>query len=192
MGCVRLNPFDGPVKVYVKDIGETANTPVTDGVVDWDEWTDLGYKYQSDEGVQVEASSTIELVQPMGFTGGVKRAVTGEAVTVTVSIKKTSVENIARYGLPGATFTDRSEAEDPTVTTLGGAHCLAEFSLGLEGYSPDGGKVVMYFPRVTVSDSMSLQFRKGDTEAPFSFAALSDETANEGAQIFTLWDIPLT
>lgn len=192
MACTRLNPFDGPVKIYVREIEEANEAPVSGSTVTWTGWTDLGYRYQSDEGTTIEVSNTNEVVRPMGFTGGIMKLITAEDATVSVALKKTDFAKISRYLIPGATYTEGATPTDPAITTLGGARCLEPFELGIEGYDTTGGKLVAWFPRVTASDSASLQFRKGDTEAPYSFAALCDESADEGEQIFTMWAIPLT
>ncbi len=192
MACTRLNPFDGPVKIYVREIEAANEAPVDGSTVDWTGWTDLGYRYQSDEGTTIEVSNTNEVVRPMGFTGGIMKLVTAEDATVSVALKKTDFAKISRYLIPGATYTAGATSVDPSITTVGGARCLDPFELGIEGYDTTGGKLVAWFPRVTASDSASLQFRKGDTEAPYSFAALCDEDADEGEQIFTMWKIPLT
>lgn len=192
MACTRLNPFDGPVKIYVRDVETGNDAPVDGSTVSWTGWTDLGYRYQSSEGTSLELSNTNEVVRPMGFTGGIMKLVTAEDATVSVAIKKTDFESIAKYLIPGGTYTAGATPILPSTLTVGGARCLTAFELGLEGYDTTGGKVVAWFPRVTASDSATLQFRKGDTEAPYVFSALADESADEGEQIMSMWQIPLT
>lgn len=184
-----LNPFFGPVQIRVKTYA-SGNNPVTGNAASWTGWTALEYNYQNRDGLVMEYEGEMEDDVVAGYTAPVQSVIVGETLNINVQIKKATLEQVAKFGHPGATFDEgATPGTNPDLMTLGGRIFPAEFSVGLQGFAPSGQALVMFVPKMQAAASRSDTFKKGSTFVPFNWRALADTSEAAGSQLARFYEI---
>lgn len=186
-----LNPFNGPVKVYVKALPESGtNDPVTGNAIVFTSWTDLGYQYQSEDGVTVSIKTDVDEVKVMGFNTPIQRVIKGESATVSVKLLTASWEKIAAWGAVGMNRTAGVVGTGVNKITIGGKNYASEFSLAIDGVNDLGYQTCLYVPKVTADVDSNFNFKRGgDTSYEYKFNALASTALASGAQLLTIYEV---
>lgn len=182
--ATRLNPFLGPVKLYInKTLPVTC--PVATQAATWTGWTNLGWK--GEKGVNLDFKNKRADMKVEEFNAPVDAYLEEEGCTVSFSQKKVDVVDIAN-AISGATVT-AGTSDYTNMISGGGQSQIQFFSVGMQGFSPDGKPLVLWIPRATAGDSLKLAFVKGDSEMPVEFIAYADTTQAAGQQLWKLYEL---
>lgn len=135
-------------------------------------WVDLGYT----GGIQYAISNEHRHVEVDQSTIEVMSRVTKQDVTVELTLKQASVENI-KYALGFGTL---STSGSSGVLTVGNNPTLSEYTLGIEGPSPDedptAAQRIHFFRLVPVSEPEQVFSREEETVVVVKFKALKHST----------------
>lgn len=160
--------------LYIAPVG-TAMPVLT--VIPSGPWRSLG---ETEDGVTVSKTQSIEAFSSDQRTGNVKAVRTEEGVTIETNLKESTLENLA--DVINGTITDTA----PGAGTIGtrrlylhkGAD-VAEYALLFRGASPYGAfPGQFYVPRGYMDDDVEMEFKKDEnTLIPVKFMALEDLNA---------------
>lgn len=131
-------------------------------------WVGLGYT----GGIQYTVSNEHRHVEVDQSTIEVKSFVTKQDVNIELSLKQASVENI-KYALGFGTL---STSGSSGVLTIGHNPTLTEYTLGIEGPSPDedptAAQRIVFYRVVPVSEPEQVFSREEETMVVVQFKAL--------------------
>lgn len=152
-----------------------ADTVARDGA--WGaNWTEVGYT----AGVQYSIANEFRHVEVDQSTIEVRSFVTKQDMTVELTLKETTVENL-RYALGFGTL---STSGSSGVLTITNNPLLTQYTLGIEGPSPSGAVGAAQRIRlnrvVPVSEPEQVFSREEETLVVVRFKTLLDGTANIG------------
>lgn len=131
-------------------------------------WADLGYT----AGIQYSVSNEHRFVDVDQSTMDVLARVTKQEVTIELTLKQASVENI-KYALGFGTL---STSGSSGVLSVGHNPTLTEYTLGLEGPSPDedvtAAQRIVFYRVVPTSEPEQVFSREEETVVAVRFKAL--------------------
>jgi hypothetical protein len=131
-------------------------------------WVDLGYT----AGVQYSVSNELRHVEVDQSTVEVLSRVVKQEVTIEITLKQASVENI-KYALGFGTL---STSGSSGVLAIAHNPTLTEYTLGIEGPSPDedttAAQRIQFYRVVPTSEPEQVFSREEETDVTVSFRAL--------------------
>jgi hypothetical protein len=185
MGSEPYSLLVGVGRLYIAD----ANTakPALDaapGVA----WRELG---ETDDGVKISKTQSIEAFSSDQRTGKVKATRTEEGITIEANLQESTLENLA--DVVGGTVTDVPAASGTIGKRSMGMHSgatVAEYAFLFRGDSPYGDYPAQYWvPRGYMDDDTEIEYKKGDkTLIPVKFEALEDLNAANESERFGIWE----
>lgn len=147
-------------------------------------WRDLG---ETDDGVKVAKTQSIEKFGSDQRTGSVKAVRTEESVTVEANLQKLTLENLADVvnGTVTTTAAGAATIGTKSMSMYGGAS-VTEFAFLFRGNSPYGNWPAQYYiPRGIFTGDIELEYKKDSkTLIPAAFEALEDLNAAAAADRF--------
>ena len=184
---MATTPFQiiaGPGDVYVAAVGAAfpgVDKPDTDATFTGPPWTKLG---QTDGGVKVKHTQTIELLDADQRTGPVKAIRSAEGLEVTFNIQELTLDKYAK-ALNNNTVSSAATPNRNTLKMYQGLD-VTSFALLVRGPSPYGNFFLQYqVPVVVQTEEPEPSFmRDGKATMAFKLVAIEDPNAATSADRF--------
>lgn len=160
-----------------------ADTVAKDTFGSWTSWTNLGYT----QGVQAKIGYDVKEVEVDQSTIGVRRYVTKQEVMIEATLAEATLANL-KYALG---FGSLSTSGSTAVLTIGDNPTLTEYSIAVEGQSPNAAaafrRAQIY--RVTPQSDIELVMAKDDqTLWKATFQALLYTSGAAGNNVMQIRD----
>ncbi len=172
----------GPADVWIHTIGGTfQSVDASDGTRTSASWVNIG---QTDGGVKVKHTQTIELLKADQRTGPVKAIRSEEGMEITFNGQELTLANFS-YFLNGNSVTTAATPNRSIIKPYQGLD-VAQFMLMVRGPSPYMNANLQYnVPVVVQTEEPELEFvRDGKAVAAFKFVAIEDPNAATAADRF--------